>query len=218
MTRPADATERDLHRFSRAERWVHWLTGVLVLICIVTAAILYNGSLAVLVGNRHIVELVHVYSGFALPVPLVVGLGSVAYRADLSRLNRFTRSDWLWFRSKGRRLTGEDVGKFNAGQKLNAALSFGSILVLLGTGTIMFFPDWTRLAWRTGATLMHDWFALAFGILVVGHLMYALRDRESMRGMLTGRVSKSWAEQEHVLWAGEDDAVEETPSPDRRDR
>ncbi|WP_405164122.1 cytochrome b/b6 domain-containing protein [Nocardia sp. NBC_01499] len=208
MTRPADPIERDLHRFSRTERWVHWLTGVLVVLCILTAAILYNGSLAVLVGNRHTVEIIHVYCGFALPVPIVVGLVSRAYRADLSRLNRFTRSDWLWLRFKGRRLSGEDVGKFNAGQKLNAALSAGSIFVLLGTGVIMFFPDLTRLAWRTGATLMHDWFALAFGILVVGHLMYALRDREAMRGMLTGKVSKSWAEQEHVRWAVEQDAAE----------
>lgn len=206
MTRPAEATEGDLHRFGRVERWVHWATGVLVLICIGTAAILYNGSLAVLVGNRHIVEIVHVYCGFALPVPIVSGLVSRAYRADLSRLNRFTRSDWLWFRSKDRRLAGADVGKFNAGQKLNAALSAGSIFVLLGTGVIMFFPDWTRLAWRTGATLMHDWFALAFGILVVGHLMYALRDREAMRGMLTGKVSKNWAAREHVRWAAEQES------------
>jgi len=189
---------------------VHWLTGVLVVICVITAAILYNGSLAVLVGNRHIVEIVHVYSGFALPVPIVAGLVSRAYRADLSRLNRFTESDWSWLRSKKRRLAGRDVGKFNAGQKLNAALSGGSILVLFGTGLIMFFPDWTRLAWRTGATLMHDWFALAFGILVVGHLMYALRDREAMRGMLTGKVSKSWAEREHELWAAADDIGEES--------
>lgn len=202
MTRPAEAM--DLHRFSRAERWVHWSTGALVLICILTAAILYNGSLAVLVGNRGIVETIHVYCGFALPVPILLGLASRAYRADLSRLNRFTKPDWLWLRSKRRRLAGTEVGKFNAGQKLNAALSAGSILVLLGTGTVMYFPALTRLAWRTGATLIHDWFALAFGILVVGHLMYALRDREAMRGMLSGSVRKSWAADEHELWAAEE--------------
>ncbi|MEV6067346.1 cytochrome b/b6 domain-containing protein [Nocardia sp. NPDC052001] len=205
MTRPAE-----LHRFGRVERWVHWLVAVLVLICIATAAILYNGSLAVLVGNRHIVELVHVYSGFALPVPILLGLVSRAYRADLSRLNRFTAADRLWFRSKARRLFGTDVGKFNAGQKLNAALSAGSIFVLFGTGIIMYFPDWTRLVWRTGATLMHDWFALAFGVLVVGHVMYALRDREAMRGMLTGTVSRRWADREHMLWAAEHDSTDET--------
>lgn len=198
MTRPAD-----LHRFGRVERAVHWLTGILVLICIATAAILYNGTLAVLIGNRHIVELIHVYCGFALPIPLIVGFASAAYRADLRRLNRFTPDDWRWLRSKQRRRVGTGVGKFNAGQKLNGALSAGSILVLFATGLVMYYPDWTRLAWRTGATFVHDWFALAFGLLVVGHLAYALHDREAMRGMYSGSVTREWAEDEHELWAAE---------------
>jgi formate dehydrogenase subunit gamma len=203
MTPPDD--EPDLHRFTAVERWVHWTAGGLVLVCILTAAILYNGSLAVLVGNRHIVELIHVYCGYALPIPLVAGLASTAYRADLRRLNRFLPADCRWLRSKTVRLSGQGVGKFNPGQKLNAALSAGSILVFLGTGTVMFFPDWTRLAWRTGATFVHDWFALAFGLLVVGHLAYALNDREAMRGMLSGFVPQWWAVREHVEWAKEVD-------------
>ncbi len=64
------------------------------------------------------------------------------------------------------------VGKFNAGQKLNAALSAGAIGVLLGTGIVMYFTHLTRLSWRSGATFVHDWFALGLGLLVVGHIMY----------------------------------------------
>jgi len=205
MTRPVEPRARDLPRFGRVERTVHWLTGFLVVVCIATAAILYNGSFAVLVGNRHIVETVHVWCGFALPVPLVIGLVSIAYRTDLGRLNRFTRADWRWLRWKSLRRTAAGVGKFNAGQKLYGALSAGSILVLLGTGTVMYFPDWTRLAWRTGATFVHDWFALAFGMLVVGHIVYALRDPEAMRGMLSGSVDREWAKGEHPEWATEFD-------------
>ncbi len=63
MTRPAD----ELHRFGRVERYVHWTVGVLVIVCIATAAVLYIGSLAVLVGHRPIVEFVHVWSGFLIP-------------------------------------------------------------------------------------------------------------------------------------------------------
>jgi len=200
---PPQSDRTDVRRFGRAARGVHWSTGVLVLVCILTAAVLYNGSLAVLVGNRRVVELVHVWCGFALPVPLVLGFGSGTYRADLRRLNRMGREDWRWLRVKRLRLAGVGVGKFNAGQKLNGALSAGSILVLLGTGTVMFFPDWTRLAWRTGATFVHDWFALAFGLLVVGHIVYALRDAEAMRGMRTGDVALEWAQEQHEQWAEE---------------
>ncbi|OZC39793.1 cytochrome b/b6 domain-containing protein [Rhodococcoides fascians] len=196
MTPRAD----DRARFDRVERYVHWAVGVLVIVCMVTAAILYIGSLAVLVGNRPVVEFVHVWSGFLLPIPLILGAVSRSYRTDLGRLNRFVADDWKWLRSKARRLGAVGVGKFNAGQKLNGALSAGSILVLLGTGVVMYFSSWSPLDWRIGATFVHDWFALGFGLLVAGHITYAWRDPEAMRGMTQGAVTREWAEHEHPEW------------------
>ncbi|MDP9094221.1 MAG: cytochrome b/b6 domain-containing protein [Actinomycetota bacterium] len=202
MTASREHAPARLSRFSRAERAVHRTTAVLMTVCIVTAAILYNGSLAIRIGHRHVVELVHVYAGFALPVPIVAGLLSAAYRADLRILNRFTPTDWRWLRRRTR-CDPLPVGKFNAGQKLNAALSSGSILVLLATGVLMYFPHLARLSWRTGATFVHDWFALGLGLLVAGHIAFAIRDPEARRGMRTGRVSVAWARDEHGAWAAE---------------
>jgi formate dehydrogenase subunit gamma len=194
---------RTIPRFGKVARAVHWTVAVLMIICILTAAVLYNGSFAVMIGHRHLVELIHVYAGFALPVPILLGAISAAYRLDLRRLNRFTPADWRWLRSRTRRDGTIKVGKFNAGQKLNAALSAGAIAALLGTGIIMYFPSLTRLSWRTGATFAHDWFALAVGLLVIGHILFAIRDPEARRGMRTGRVSASWARAEHAAWADE---------------
>ncbi|MCW2676175.1 MAG: fdnI [Modestobacter sp.] len=206
MTRPAEpaaVVEPELARFARPVRWVHGLVGALVLVCIVTAAVLYNGSLAVLVGHRHLVELVHVRCGFALPVPLLAGLVSRSYRADLRRLNRVTPRDWQWLRSRSRRDGRIPVGKFNAGQKLNGALSAGAIAVLLMSGTVMYSTGWAPLPWRTGATFVHDWSALAVGLLVVGHVRFALGDPVAMRSLRTGTVPRRWAQQEHGAWAAE---------------
>jgi formate dehydrogenase subunit gamma len=200
---PAPAVEPELVRFSRPARWVHGLVGVLMLVCIATAAVLYNSSLAILVGHRRAVELVHLWCGFALPVPLLAGLVSGSYRAELRRLNRFTRHDWRWLRSRNRREGAIPVGKFNAGQKLNGSLSAGAIAVLLLTGTVMVATDLTPLAWRTGATLVHDWFALAVGLLVVGHLWFAVHDPVSLRSLRTGTVPPDWARREHPTWAAE---------------
>ena len=50
---------------------------------------------------------------------------------------------------------------------------------------------------------MHDWVAIATWVVVAGHILFALGDRGSLRGMLTGRVSGAWAERHHPLWAGE---------------
>jgi formate dehydrogenase subunit gamma len=210
-TRPVPGPR--LVRFSRVERLVHQSVAVLMLTTIATAAILYNGFLAVPVGHRRIVKMIHVYSGFALLVPIVIGVVSAAYRADLRRLNRFSPADWQWLRSRSRRDGSIPVGKFNAGQKLNAALSTGGIVVMLLTGTVMYFPDAVRLSWRTGASFVHDWFALAIGLLVFGHITYAMRDRESRRGMRTGRVSTRWARTHHPEWAIELKAGTETTDP-----
>ena len=195
-----ESTSASVPRFSRAERMIHRTTAILMTVCILTAAVLYNGPIAIVVGHRRLVELIHVYCGFALPVPMLLGILSFAYRADLRSLGRFTLADRRWLRSRTRRDGTITVGKFNAGQKLNASLACGSILVLLGTGVLMYFVGLAPLPWRSGATFVHDWFSLALGLLVVGHVIFALKDPESRRGMRTGSVSRSWARIEHAGW------------------
>jgi formate dehydrogenase subunit gamma len=182
---------------------VHRLVAILMGSCLVTAAILYNGSLMLAVGHRHLVETIHVWSGLALPAPRLAGLASAAYRFDVRRLNRFTSADWSWLRSRSRRDGTIPVGKFNAGQKVNAWLVAGATGVLLGTGALMYWTGLVRLSWRSGATFVHDWSALALGLLVIGHLAYAFRDPEARRGMRTGRVSARWARAQHAAWADE---------------
>jgi formate dehydrogenase subunit gamma len=192
-----------LDRFAPAERLVHRSVAILMGGCLVTAAILYNGPLMLAVGHRHLVETVHVWSGLALPVPMLLGAMSPAYRSDVRRLNRVTPADWQWLRSRTRRDGRIRVGKFNAGQKVNAWLVAGSTAVLLGTGALMYWTGLVRLSWRSGATFVHDWAALGLGLLVLGHLAFAFRDREARRGMRTGSVSAGWARREHAAWVDE---------------
>ena len=190
-------------RFTLAERMIHRSTAILMTVCILTAAILYNGFLAVPIGHRHLVELIHVYCGFALPIPMSLGILSLAYRADLRRLGRFTPADRRWLRTRSRRDGAIIVGKFNAGQKLNASLACGSIIVLFGSGLLMYFVGLAPLPERSGATFVHDWFALGLGLLVVGHVAFALKDPEARRGMRTGWVPRWWARAEHAGWLDE---------------
>ena len=51
---------------------------------------------------------------------------------------------------------------------------------------------------------MHDWFALGLGLLVLGHLWFAMADPSAREGMRTGRVDRRWAEKEHSAWAAEE--------------
>jgi formate dehydrogenase subunit gamma len=204
-----------LQRFATGERWLHRIVGILMLVLIATAALLFIPELGGLVGNRQTVRKIHEIAGFALPIPLLLALASRAFREDAGRLNRFMPRDWEWLRSRDRRSGRIPVGKFNAGQKLNAAFSLGAVLVLLVTGTMMFFSSYFPDNLRTGATFVHDWLSLAFVVVVVGHIYMAFNDATARMGMRTGSVPLSWAEREHAAWAAEQvgQPAEPTVSP-----
>jgi formate dehydrogenase subunit gamma len=158
-----------------------------------------------LVGRRRLVVTVHEWSGIALPVPVLLGLASRGFRDDLRRLGRFLPHDWGWLRVAVRRRRREAglAGKFNAGQKLYAAFTVGFVLVMAGTGLIMWFPRLTPLLWRTGATFVHDWLALVVAVVIAGHVYFAAADPEARHGLRTGWVPRWWAKSEHPLWRTE---------------
>lgn len=192
-------------RFSRAERALHWATAVAVLVCAVTGLVLYVGPLTALVGRRTLVKDTHVVAGLAMPVPLIVayaGRWRAAVRADVRRLSRWTRADRRWLWSRGRDAT-DAVGKFNAGQKLNAAFVAGMIPTMVATGSIMRWYEPFDLTYRTGATFVHDWTAIATWVVVTGHIVLGLADTGALRGIVTGRVTRAWAEHRHARWAAE---------------
>jgi formate dehydrogenase subunit gamma len=199
MPRPAERSGR-IARFTAAERWVHRVTGWMMLICLVTAACLYYPPLSQLVGNRRPIAVVHEWVGLFLPAPLLVGLFSRALRADLGRLNRFTPHDRAWLRAVRERSFRRPAGKFNAGQKLYAGWIAGAVLVMAGTGLLMWFYHLVPVVWRTGATFVHDWLAVAIVVVLAGHVRMAYRDPEARRGMRTGHVEEQWAAREHPDW------------------
>jgi formate dehydrogenase subunit gamma len=130
----------------------------------------------------------------------VIGRHGAQLRTDLRRLNRWSRDDARWFRRRVRRRGKLQLGKFNPGQKLNTAFVFGAAVVMLGTGSIMHWFGAFPLDWRTGATFVHDWFAIGIWISVLGHIAFALRDSDSLDSMLGGRIASSWARKHAPLW------------------
>lgn len=213
MPRPADpGRPARLPRFTPAERWAHRATATLMMTCVITAAFLYLPQLAVLVGRRRLLVVVHEWAGLLLPVPVLVGLASRALRRDLGRLNRFAPYDWDWLRAALRRSHRRRAGKFNAGQKVFAGWIAGAALVMLGTGLLMWFTDLSPLSWRVGASFVHDWLALAVGVVVAGHVWMASKDPGARLGMRTGSVDPLWATAEHPEWDPyEDEEADEEP-------
>src|SRR4051812_18614440 len=136
---PESADSGRLLRFDGVERALHWTNAALFLTLMATAAVLYVGPLSAAVGRRELIRQIHVWSGLALPVPLVLavaGRWGTQLRVDIGRINRWNSDDRKWMRSFGRDPFVK-LDKFNPGQKLNAAFTGGAIVVMLLTGSIM---------------------------------------------------------------------------------
>ena len=209
---PVPARAR-LWRFDETERMLHWVNAGLFGVLIATAAVLYIGELSALVGRRELVRLLHVVAGLMLPLPFLVarfGRGRAALVADMRRLSRFDADDRRWLRSLGRDKKIRK-GKFHPGQKLNAAFTLGVIAVMFLTGSIMHWFRFVPVDWRTGATFVHDWLAITFAVVLLGHLRMAVKDAEARRGMREGWVTRAWARRHHPKWYEEETGVSARP-------
>ena len=201
MKRRSDPA-RTINRFTPAVRVAHWVNAAAFAVLVFTGAVMYGAPGTRWVGHRDLVRSVHLWVGIAMFAPLVAAFAaSPAVRDDVRRLARWSRDDrrW-WFRSLRPRVR---LGKFNPGQKANASFTLAALLTLLGTGAIMKWYEPFGDDWRTGATFVHDWTALVLGLVVVGHIVMALRDPESLRGMARGVVDTAWAERERPRWFAE---------------
>lgn len=162
-------------RFSTGEVVVHGAFALLIGVGMVTAMIMWFDPLAVAIGRRELIRTVHTTAGLLAPVPLAVGFLSPRFRRDVGRLERWTEADVQWLLARDRRSGRIAVTRFNAGQKLNAALTVGAVLVLFGTGALMAGWLWSWPAdVRTDATWVHDWTAFALTLAVIGHVAFAL--------------------------------------------
>ena len=194
-----------MDRFDRTERWLHWVNAVLVGVLVVTGGVLYWGELSSIVGRRALFKEIHVIAGLCLPVPFLLALPGWRgrrLRHDLGALNRFSADDFRWLRSRGADTTVR-LGKFNPGQKLNTAFVGAALVTMLATGLVLRFFSPFPLSWRTGATFVHDWTALALGLAITGHVWLAVADPDALRGMISGSVPAWWARQKRPRWYDE---------------
>lgn len=215
MTLPVAARQRAaarIVRFDAVQRTAHWLNAVLFGILMVTALPLYFGSIGGVVVPRALVAEMHLWAGIALPVPLLIstlGPWGAQFRRDLRRINRWTRDEVTWLKALGRRAP-QVVDKFNPGQKLNAIFTGAAIVVMLATGAILKWFRFFPVDWRTGATFVHDVFAFAIFIVVAGHVLFALAHPESLRSMIRGWVTQTWAARHAPGWLAEEQSKVES--------
>jgi formate dehydrogenase subunit gamma len=197
-----------VRRFGPEERSLHWLLAATFLTMLATGLILYLPVFAELAANRRLWKSIHLGAAIAFWAGLVVLLlsdtnGSLHRTAR--EFDRFDDDDLRWLGwAVVRRGPEPPAGRFNAGQKLNAALVAGLMVVFTVSGVLIYLQETdAAVRGRTSAILVHDiatWVAVP---LIAGHLYLALVNpstRHSLRGMVLGTVRRDWARRHHPKW------------------
>jgi formate dehydrogenase subunit gamma len=180
---------------------LHWANAAFFFLLLASGLVLYLPRLSALVGRRPLVKDVHLYAGFGWigALALIVALGDRrGMRGTLAEAERFDRDDLEWLRGRS-----APQGRFNAGQKLNIAITAAFTLVFAISGTLLWLGERDTRFRLAGTIALHDGLMyIALGLLV-GHLYLALihpATRHALRGMTRGDVSADWAARHHAKW------------------
>jgi formate dehydrogenase subunit gamma len=200
-----------VRRFSRTERALHWIHAGAFFVLLGSGLVLYLPSLSVAVSNRPLVKAIHVYTAVAWVAAIVLVL-LVGDRRGLGRtlreLDTFDRDDRRWLTARP-----APQGRFNAGQKLNAAVTAAFAVLFAVSGFLLWYGERDNDFRWTSSILLHDALTVASVFLVTGHLYLTLihpKTRHALRGMTLGSVREDWARQHHARWRSLDD---DSPPP-----
>ena len=191
-------------RFSRTERALHWVHAAAFFVLLGSGLVLYVPRLSIAVGRRPEVKNIHVYTAIAwvVAIALVVALGDrKGLRRTLRELDAFDEDDRLWLRRIPR-----PQGRFNAGQKLNAALTAAFALLFAVSGTLLWLGERDTRFRFASTVLLHDGLMYVSLVVLVGHLYLAVihpATRHAMRGITLGTVDEEWAQHHHPRWERE---------------
>jgi formate dehydrogenase subunit gamma len=193
--------ERYVRRFSRTERTLHWVHASAFLVLLGSGLVLYLPTLAAEVGRRPLVKDVHLLTALAWAVALVavLALGDRrGLRATARELDVFDADDRRWLRGRP-----APQGRFNAGQKLNAALTAAFAVLFAVSGVLLWLGERDTRFRFDSTIVLHDVLTYVSVALLVGHLYLAVvhpTTRHALRGVTLGTVREDWAREHHPKW------------------
>ena len=194
---------KDLQRYTAHERANHWLVGICFILLALSGLAFFHPffwPLANLFGGGTWARILHPFVG------VVMALSFAVLFLRFRDLNAMTPTDWQWIDRVREMINGDDhnmpeQGKYNGGQKLLFWALVACVVLLLGSGTVLWrayfgFP----VGLVRFAAVIHA-AAAAFMIgLVIVHIYAAIWVRGTTRAMWYGTVTRAWARQHHRAW------------------
>ncbi|MDS9466811.1 formate dehydrogenase subunit gamma [Paracoccus sp. MBLB3053] len=191
--------------FTRAN---HWVTALSLIVLLLSGLALFHPSLYFLTGlfgGGPNTRWLHPFVGILLFLSFFVLF------AQLWKLNLPRPEDRTWVSQIGDVVQGHEerlpeLGKYNAGQKAVFWAMSILIVVLIGSGVMIweqYFPDLVSIPARRWAVLVHSLAAVAIILVFIVHVYAAIWTRGTIRAMTRGTVTGGWAWRHHRKWLRE---------------
>ena len=211
-------------RYPGRVRVNHWVTAISLILLTLSGAALFHPALfflSGLFGGGSNTRALHPWIG-------VVLLASFAILfIQMVKYNFWTKVDTVWMRHIGDVMSGHEenlpeIGKYNGAQKIVFWLMTLLILVLFGTGIMIWYEyfgaSFTIEQQRFGH-IIHALAAVAMLLVVIVHIYAGFYVRGTMSAMTEGKVTGGWAFRHHRLWLRQEareGVIDERQAPPRR--
>lgn len=211
-------------RYPGRVRVNHWVTAISLILLALSGAALFHPALfflSGLFGGGSNTRALHPWIG-------VVLLASFAILfIQMVRYNFWTKADTKWMGHINEVMSGREenlpeIGKYNGAQKIVFWLMTLLIIVLFGTGLMIWYEyfgaSFTIEQQRFGH-IIHALAAIAMLLVVIVHIYAGFYVRGTISAMTEGKVTGGWAFRHHRLWLRQEareGVIDERQVPPRR--
>ncbi len=192
-------------RYTTAARINHWITAASLILLALSGLALFHPSLFFLThlfGGGQATRAIHPWIGVVLAVSFL-GLFLRFFT-----LNFWNRDDTIWMKNLDKVINNKEeglpeLGKYNAGQKLVFWGQSILILLLFGSGLVLwdvYFEDYTTVDQKRMSAVVHALCAIGAILIWIVHVYAAIWVKGTLRAMTRGSVTPGWSWKHHRKW------------------
>ncbi|MEY3969188.1 MAG: hypothetical protein RL617_201 [Pseudomonadota bacterium] len=194
-----------IKRYEANERLNHWATAILFILLACSGLAFFHPSfwfLSGVLGGGELSRFLHPVLG------VLMFLSFMIFALQKLSDNTIKEHDKKWLGQIGDVINNRDenlpeIGKYNAGQKLAYWAMVLSMVLLMGSGLIMwreFFSHMFTVDTLRIAMIVHALSGFILILTIIVHVYASIWVKGTIKAMTTGFVSRAWAKHHHPLW------------------
>jgi formate dehydrogenase subunit gamma len=189
-------------RHKASVRLTHWLVAIFFFLATLTGFVLFTPflfGLSGIFGGGAMTRFLHPWFSLGFVTAVLILIRAWGRRMKMDAGDEEWKNNFGAYLRYEKEL--EQVGKYNAGQKMFFwAVALGALALLL-SGIVMWFPTAFPYFMRAIAYWLHEITFIAFVIGIIYHIyMSTTAMPGTLRAMTRGTVTKDWAKWHHPRW------------------